>query len=62
MSGLKNLYCAVYIEYVYFAEKMILNILHLYFQKYPDDYFWSDNDWYYTKNKRPELVRALILH
>ncbi|MCM1500694.1 MAG: hypothetical protein NC124_19705 [Clostridium sp.] len=31
------------------CEDMLLRFAHGYFKTYPDDFFWDELDWYYTK-------------
>lgn len=43
-----NLYVAILIEDLSDSEDSVLKILHEYFHIHPDEYFYSEEDWFYT--------------
>ena len=45
-----NLYTAILIEDISENEKSVLKILYEYFKLYPNEYFYSEEEWFYDKN------------
>jgi hypothetical protein len=44
-----NLYVAILIEDLCDSEDSILKILHEYLRIHPDEYFYAEEDWFYTQ-------------
>ena len=44
-----NLYVAILIEDLCDSEDSILKILHEYLRIHPDEYFYAEDDWFYTQ-------------
>lgn len=43
-----NLYVSILIEDLSDSEESVLKILHEYSRIHPDEYFYAENDWFYT--------------
>ena len=44
----KNLMCVIFIENISGREKILLDFLYEYFKLNPEDYFWDDEECFYT--------------
>lgn len=44
-----NLYVAILIEDLCGSEDSVLKMLHKYFHLHPSDFFYAEEDWFYTK-------------
>lgn len=44
-----NLYVAILIEDLFDCEDSVLKILHKYFRLHPAEFFYAEEDWFYTK-------------
>ena len=44
----KNLMCIIWIENISGCTKILLDFLYEYFKLNPNDYFWDENDLFYT--------------
>ena len=52
-----DLYRIIYIENFHDCEDMLLRFAHEYFKKFPDDIFYDELDWYYTKEDIDEIMK-----
>ena len=53
-----NLYVAILIEDLFDSEDSILKILHEYFQIHPDEYFYTEEDWFYNKKDIEKIYKS----
>lgn len=52
-----DLYRIIYIENFQDCEDMLLRFAHEYLNKFPNDIFWDDLNWYYTKEDIDEIMK-----
>lgn len=53
-----NLYVAIQIEDLYDCEDSVLKILHKYFSLHPNEYFYAEESWYYTKENIDRIYES----
>lgn len=53
-----NLYVAILIEDLFDSEDSILEILHEYLQIHPDEYFYTEENWFYNKDDIEKIYES----
>lgn len=53
-----NLYVAILIEDLCDCEDSVLKILYKYFRLHPAEFFYAEEDWYYTKKEIDRIYNS----
>ena len=56
-----NIYAAIMVEDLCDSEESVLKILHEYSRIHPDEFFYAENDWFYTMDDIKRIYESMNL-